>query len=54
MFTVQRSTTRTRFNIRILKKRAKEFARFQRELQVLLRKHGVKMDTSKRRKTRKR
>jgi hypothetical protein len=42
MFRVEKKKTQTNIVIRVLKSRSREFARFQRELQALLRKHGVK------------
>jgi hypothetical protein len=42
MFRVEPKKTRTIITIRILKSRAKEFARFRRELDTLLKKHKVK------------
>jgi hypothetical protein len=42
MFRVEPKKTRTIITIRILKSRAKEFARFRRELDALLKKHKVK------------
>ena len=41
MFRVEKKKTRTNIIIRILKTREKEFARFRRELDALLRKHKV-------------
>ena len=42
MFRVEPKRTQTNITIRILKSRAKEFAKFRRELDALLKKHGVK------------
>jgi hypothetical protein len=42
MFRVEPKKTRTTITIRILKSRAREFARFRKELEALLRKHKVK------------
>ena len=42
MFRVEKKKTRTRIVIRILQSRAREFAKFRRELDALLRKHKVR------------
>ena len=42
MFRVEPKKTRTTITIRILKSRAREFAKFRKELDALLRKHKVK------------
>jgi hypothetical protein len=42
MFRVEPKKTRTTVTIRILKSRAKEFAKFRKELDALLKKHKVK------------
>ncbi|HEX6210937.1 MAG TPA: hypothetical protein VF136_09175 [Methylomirabilota bacterium] len=41
MFRVEPKKTQTTITIRILKSRSKEFAKFRRELEALLKKHGV-------------
>jgi hypothetical protein len=42
MFRVTRAKNHTMFRIRILKSRAREFAKFRKELERLLKKHKVK------------
>ena len=42
MFGVTRAKKHTMFRIRILKTRAKEFAKFRKELERLLKRHKVK------------
>jgi len=42
MFRAEIQKTATKITIRILKSRAKEFAQFRKELDALLKKHGVK------------
>jgi len=42
MFRVEPKKTQTTITIRISKSRAKELVKFRRELEALLKKHGVK------------
>jgi len=52
MFGVDPKKTRTNITIRILKTRAKEFAKFRKELDALLKKHQVKRKPKPKRKRR--
>jgi hypothetical protein len=45
MFKAESQKTATKITIRILKSRAKEFAEFRKELDALLKKHGLKKST---------
>jgi len=47
MFRAETQKTSTKFTIRILKKNARQFAAFRKELEALLRKHGVKRATKR-------
>jgi len=42
MFRVEPKKTRTTFTIRILRSRSREFSKFRKELERLLKKHKVK------------
>jgi hypothetical protein len=42
MFKAETQKTATKITIRILKSRSKEFAEFRKELDALLKKHGLK------------